>query len=317
MNDLRKQTISATDPKWVWQLKEQLNRIIDELARVEVRGDGTTTRVEKGVVTAFGAGDFPGLVYVGGNRFYDADRITGADAVGEAIVDNSTDGAKEWLKVAVSAAAITDTASLAVSYEDGAPAHPWPAGEYWFEVARWSTPISVNHLVGAQEDEQFYGRRDGVLGFYTVEIEPLPSPSDAGQVLAARVAGAVDHADLEFIDLPPGFTMPSGVLGDLYQCKSGTTWEKISGWQVDDMMLFDAALGWVPLRFSTTYPAVIFFDPSATPAIKVVEPSSSAPGAFSWQPADAELQFVELDSQFKYIGRGATGRVEGDYIRVT
>ncbi|VGO14736.1 hypothetical protein PDESU_03305 [Pontiella desulfatans] len=48
--------IDASDPPWVVELKNRLNELAAELDRVRAKGDGTTTRVNNGVVSALATG---------------------------------------------------------------------------------------------------------------------------------------------------------------------------------------------------------------------------------------------------------------------
>lgn len=97
--------------------------------------------------------------------------------------------------------------------------------------------------------------------------------------------------------------------------------------------------GWEAFTPSSTYPAVYSHNPGTTPALTLIEPSSSSPGIFVWQPGNAALEFVELsstdpsvivynpstnlievvsaDSEFKYLGRQDDGTLAFNYIQVT
>jgi hypothetical protein len=161
-----------------------------------------------------GGASWPGVVNVGGNRYYDADIVVVAEQIGTPITDNTTGESDRWLKVAVSAAAITDTTSIAVSYEDAPDPIPaeWPAGEYWFKVSQLTSALWVNHLTASNVDNgQFYGMLNGVIGFHALDVDAsLPSGADAAKILYAETNEADVLSDLKW-----GYAYPTPGAGNL------------------------------------------------------------------------------------------------------
>ena len=130
--------------------------------------------------------------------------------------------------------------------------------------------------------------------------------------------------------------MPSGSPGDMLRCLGGTDWEVVTGDAGDLLLSGGEGVGWevLPkpggpalfvidgaeikwLELESTYPAVVAYNPGADPAFEVVQPSSEVPAVLCWNPAveSGKLSFVEIGSQFKYIGRDEFGALVGDYVR--
>ena len=76
---IAKLTPSPSDPQWAFELKRKLNEIIGAVNAAATRGDGTTTRVEQGTISAIpafypckitgakdGNGYYEGSVYLDG-----------------------------------------------------------------------------------------------------------------------------------------------------------------------------------------------------------------------------------------------------------
>jgi len=114
-----------------------LERMYTLLRNIRGRnGVKVTVRENALIIEGTGLGmDFSGIVYLAGQRFYDADST---DTTGTIITDASTAAAKTWIKV--------DVANNTVTYQDGPAPIPFPSGEEWYERAKTSGDIHITRF---------------------------------------------------------------------------------------------------------------------------------------------------------------------------
>lgn len=100
-----------TESGW-WELVGKLEFLNAEVQRLQLEMEDD---IDLAVGAAVDGVEWPGVAYVGGRPFRDTDiapdEISGSDGI---ITDNSTGGAKTWIKVVVT------PGSEAVTYEDSA-----------------------------------------------------------------------------------------------------------------------------------------------------------------------------------------------------
>lgn len=227
---LKKQIIAGLDPDWVKKLKEWMNSVADEVNRNLPRGDGSTTLVNDGVVTALRK-KWPGVAYVYGQRFYDADYYTEVeDQVGTAIGGTTAaKAAKKWIKITIIAQNQAtfpygelldpDNAStVTVSYVDApdpAPGEPlfdetaeawtkffeWENNAIYLRTADYTEPPIILQTRGVAETSQIglpyqlmanpTGGEPPIFGFGMLQPSAV-DPTDAGTSMSGYplIAGA-------------------------------------------------------------------------------------------------------------------------------
>jgi hypothetical protein len=315
--------------------EKDARRVASAVRKVERRNYGKNA-LRKRHHTSSRRTRFSGIVWVGGNRFYDPDIFTDpADQVGAAITYSSTDNKKEFIKIKTTGKCVTDVGNTTVEYVDGPAPSNFDKGEYVFMLAYIVGTINVNYLMttGAGNNEYYGINESGEVGFYD-PIPELPSGAKKDWALVATVDGATDiRTQLTWKPLSD-FTMPVGSEGDLLQCTGGSNWEAITGAKGDFLMSEGEGTGFVSLpvpsgpalmKYSpesnpewwepdASNQALIVFDAEGEQPFNVLEPSATHPCILVSQ-TNGTIELLEITSRFMTAWRDENDEAVADYGR--